>query len=75
MLPRMMASDEDASARIAELVNRFGNSSRTVDSFQSLSGDKPRDFQPRHCGTKSQNGTRCPCMTFGASLNEVVIVQ
>ncbi len=60
---------------IAELANRFRNSSRTVLTLPMVSGDSPSDRHPSQFGRKSHQGTMLPCITSGAILNDVVKVQ
>ena len=56
-------------------MKRFRNSSRTVEVPVMVFGDRPRERQPRHCGSKSIQGMRWPRITSGAILKEVVTVQ
>ena len=66
----------DALAEVTTLLaKRFTNSSRTVEVRTMVSGDRPSERQPRRSGSKSHHGSRAPCMTSGAVLNEVDTVQ
>src|SRR5215475_5631324 len=55
--------------------NRLMNSSRTVEVWKIVSGDRPSERQPFQSGWKSSQGTRWPCVTSTATLNDVVTVQ
>ena len=70
-----IARDDAASEVMALLVKRFTNSSRTVETWPIVSGERPSERQPRQLGWKSTNGTRWPWVTLIATLNEVVTVQ
>jgi hypothetical protein len=71
----MTASAEALSEAMTLLVNRFRNSSRTVEVSQIVSGDRPSERQPFQSGLKSSHGTMWPWVTSTAVLNEVVKVQ
>ena len=73
--PRKTASAEAVTDTMAEFTKRVMNWSRTVLSTPMVSGDRPSDRQPSHAGWKSTNGMRWPCITSGAVLKLVVIVQ
>ena len=57
------------------LAKRLRNSSRTVEVRPMVSGDRPSERQPFQSGSKSTQGSRAPCITSGAVLNEVDTVQ
>ncbi len=67
MVPRKTARNEAETETMAEFKKRAKNWSRTVLSAPMVSGDRPSDRQPSHCGWKSTKGMRWPCMTSGAS--------
>ena len=74
-LPKITAKAEDPVAAMVEFQNRFKNSSRTVLSWNMVSGDNPSERMPSHFGVKSHQGTRLPFITSGAALKLVVSVQ
>ncbi len=69
------ASAEAPIEAMTLLAKRFTNSSRTVEVSPIVSGDRPSERQPLQSGVKSSHGTRWPCVTLTAALNEVVTVQ
>ena len=75
MLPRASARVEEQTATMVEFQKRFRNSSRTVDSARMVSGERPIERSPSHFGVKSTQGIMLACMTSGAALKVVVIVQ
>jgi hypothetical protein len=70
-----IARPDPPSEAMTLFSKRFRNSSRTVEVRPIVSGDRPSERQPFQSGLKSTKGTRCPCVTSTATLNEVVTVQ
>ena len=60
---------------MAEFLKRVRNWSRTVLAAPMVSGDRPSERQPSQAGWKSTNGMRWLCITSGAVLKLVVMVQ
>ena len=57
------------------LKKRRRNSSRTVETWKIVSGERPRERQPSHFGVKSTHGMMWLPVTSRATLNEVLTVQ
>ncbi len=73
MLTASSAAPTDTSTLF---LNRKKNSSRTVEIWPIVSGERPSDRHPFQSGWKRPTqGMMSPCVTFTAVLKDVLIVQ
>lgn len=73
--PSMTARADAATEMMILFQSLRMNSSRTVDTWESVSGESPSERQPSQLGWKLSQGIRLPRMTSAAVLNEVETVQ